>query len=138
MSKKGSKYRIVSGITNAGNIDPISVPGVPDPGPTVADRVSALEGEAQTLKNGVAALSMQITGNDKRYSDNADALKKAINNEFAKLQSEDKGDPGILELPQDITINCGENGFLRRMLAIRDGTGRVRYYCGRTQNLKLN
>ena len=39
---------VVAGTTSAGNIDPVSVPAVPDPGPTIADRVSALEANLST------------------------------------------------------------------------------------------
>jgi hypothetical protein len=34
---------VVAGTTSAGNIDPVSVQAVPAPGPTIADRVAALE-----------------------------------------------------------------------------------------------
>ncbi len=39
---------VVAGTTSAGNIDPVVVPAIPNPGPTVADRVAALEANLAT------------------------------------------------------------------------------------------
>ena len=46
--KNANDTVVVGGTTSAGNIDPVVVPGVPSAGPTIGDRVSALEANLAT------------------------------------------------------------------------------------------
>lgn len=48
---------VVAGTTTAGMIDPVVVQPIPTPGPTIGDRVAALEGVAQNLEHLVALVS---------------------------------------------------------------------------------
>ncbi len=56
-TKSAADTVVVSGKATLGLIDPVSVPAVPTPPPSVADRVTVLEGGFQALKATVAANS---------------------------------------------------------------------------------
>ena len=81
--KKAEDTVVVSGITDAGNIDPVSVPGVPGAGPNIGDKVSALEGEVQGLRT----LDTEVT-ELKQALLNIQGLLTTANAEIGRLKTE--------------------------------------------------
>jgi hypothetical protein len=53
---------VVGGTTTAGNIEPVIVPAVPNPGPTIGDRVSALEANLASAVPKGAILTWFVKG----------------------------------------------------------------------------
>jgi hypothetical protein len=60
--KNANDSIVVGGTTSAGNIDPVVVPAVPNAGPTIGDRVSALEANLSTAVPKGAILSWFVKG----------------------------------------------------------------------------
>jgi len=84
--KKAEDTVVVSGITDAGNIDPVSVPGVPGAGPNIGDKVSALEGEVQGLRT----LDTEVT-ELKQALPNIQGLLTTANAEIGRLKKTGDG-----------------------------------------------
>jgi hypothetical protein len=93
--KKADDTVIVSGITDAGNIDPVSVPAVPAAGPNIEDRVSALEGTTQSLQK---ALSLASANGDIIISRDDLTTFQSKHNDDGTIWKLCDGKPGTIDL----------------------------------------
>lgn len=67
---------VVSGTTTAGNIDPIEVPAITNPSPTVEDRISKIEGGLLSVKQDIKHSISKVEEADKKLSDRIENLGK--------------------------------------------------------------
>jgi len=110
-------------------IQGVSREAVANAATTVVAAIPALQQKTNrditNLNSRVADLRTAIGTQNTRQSQ----LATSINDELAKLQNADSQQMEPL-VPAAGTIDCGGGGFIRKIISIGDGTGRIRFFAG--------